>query len=257
MRHSLPYAAFTGFSVALTVALAFPLALAITGCASRPDVRADDGIGAVIAETDTGSRRPLPKPKSSARRKKAKAAGTASGESAAGNESDASLGILADSSTALSIPKMPRGRSPLPRYTGGDFYSPVVTRAEGEHLREQIVFEALAQIGRPYIYGGADSDGFDCSGLVKTVFARSGVQLPRTAQQQCAAGTPVDSLDEARPGDLLCFDTHNEGRVSHVVLYTGQNMGVHAPHTNKTIVAVPINTGYWTDHLVGISRVLR
>jgi cell wall-associated NlpC family hydrolase len=72
-------------------------------------------------------------------------------------------------------------------------------------LRDSIVAMARAQLGIPYVFGGASPNlGFDCSGLVRWVFGQVAVVPPRTARMQARIGDPIDR-DHLRPGDLLTF----------------------------------------------------
>jgi len=79
------------------------------------------------------------------------------------------------------------------------------------------VAEARAYLGAPYEWGGMTERGIDCSGLVHMAYRRLGRLVPRDADQQEAAGTPVD---EPHRGDLVCYDGHvafwlGEGRILH------------------------------------------
>lgn len=82
-------------------------------------------------------------------------------------------------------------------------------------------------LGTTYVLGGTTPDGFDCSGFTSYVFDKLGVTLPRTSEEQFLGGISV-SLDEAKPGDLLFYDSLNKGRVSHVAIYLGNDRVVHA-----------------------------
>lgn len=79
-----------------------------------------------------------------------------------------------------------------------------------------------------YQWGGLTPWGADCSGMVQTVYALHGVELPRDAWQQAALGTDT-GLDLAahRPGDLLFFSDRDDGRVTHVGLAAGSGTMCH------------------------------
>ncbi|EMT53479.1 MULTISPECIES: C40 family peptidase [Brevibacillus] len=86
-------------------------------------------------------------------------------------------------------------------------------------------FEPL--LNTPYVLGGTTTSGFDCSGFTSYVFKELGITLPRTSEEQFQGGQAV-SLDDALPGDLVFYDTMGRGRVSHVAIYLGDDLIVHA-----------------------------
>ncbi|MGW1727143.1 NlpC/P60 family protein [Streptomyces sp. NPDC002306] len=83
---------------------------------------------------------------------------------------------------------------------------------------------ARAQIGKPYVWGATGPGSYDCSGLTQAAWKAAGVTLPRTTYDQVNAGTTVP-LSAARPGDLVFFYDD----VSHVGIYLGDGMMIHAP----------------------------
>jgi hypothetical protein len=100
-----------------------------------------------------------------------------------------------------------------------------------------VVSEAQKYIGVPYVWGGTDpKKGLDCSGFTQLVYGNLGVDLPRTASQQATAGSPVASLAEARPGDLVFFD-HSSTRagIDHVGIYVGNGKMVAAPQPGESV----------------------
>ncbi len=108
-----------------------------------------------------------------------------------------------------------------------------------------IVSEASRFLGVPYVWGGSSPSGFDCSGLVQYVFGQLGVTLPRGSVDQSEVGTPVASLAQAQPGDLLFFEPGANGappgKPGHVGIYIGNDEMIDAPETGETvqIQAVP------------------
>lgn len=82
-------------------------------------------------------------------------------------------------------------------------------------------------LNTPYVFGGTTPSGFDCSGFTSYVFQELGVTLPRTSEEQFSGGKPIP-LEEVQPGDLLFYDALGKGRVSHVAIYMGDGVIVHA-----------------------------
>jgi cell wall-associated NlpC family hydrolase len=113
---------------------------------------------------------------------------------------------------------------------------------------QAVVAEARKYLGVPYVWGGTDpGKGLDCSGLVQLVYQKFGVDLPRVSYQQARAGTAVDGLTNAKPGDILAFGSP----VHHVAIYIGDNKMIEAPRPGKD---VRISTVYETP--TAIRRVL-
>jgi cell wall-associated NlpC family hydrolase len=113
---------------------------------------------------------------------------------------------------------------------------------------------ALALRGIPYRLGGADTRGFDCSGLVQYVFALHGLGLPRVVRDQYRYGASV-KLDELEPGDLVFFETAG-GEAGHVGIAIGGDQFVHAPNARGLVRVNRLTTGYWADRIVGARRLL-
>ncbi|GLW69608.1 glycoside hydrolase [Kitasatospora phosalacinea] len=94
---------------------------------------------------------------------------------------------------------------------------------------------ALAQRGKPYLWGGTGPDAYDCSGLTSQAWQAAGVPIPRTSQQQWAGLRHV-ALRDLRPGDLVIYHAD----AGHVALYLGGGTVVHAPHTGTVVKLAPL-----------------
>lgn len=116
----------------------------------------------------------------------------------------------------------------------------------------RLVHQIKRFLGTPYRYGGNTPNGFDCSGLVQFAYARVGIAIPRTTHAQLVKSRPVN-LSDMRPGDLLFFRLRGH-RVSHVGMYVGHRLMIHAPSNHKAVTYAHLGKGYWHDHLVAVGR---
>jgi gamma-D-glutamyl-L-lysine dipeptidyl-peptidase len=96
-----------------------------------------------------------------------------------------------------------------------------------------IIKQAASVMGVPYLWGGASSKGFDCSGFVQTVFFLNGIILQRDASLQALHGDPVDlsgGFSKLETGDLLFFGSRDKSgqHVSHVAIYMGDNKYINS-----------------------------
>jgi cell wall-associated NlpC family hydrolase len=95
-----------------------------------------------------------------------------------------------------------------------------------------VVEAASREAGKPYVFGAAGPNAFDCSGLTMYVFRQFGVSLPHSADQQKRYGTPVSAADAA-PGDLIIFLDGGYGY--HAAIYAGGNKMWDAPNSRSTV----------------------
>ncbi|QLH22437.1 C40 family peptidase [Streptomyces sp. Rer75] len=94
---------------------------------------------------------------------------------------------------------------------------------------------AESQLGKPYVWGATGPNSYDCSGLTQAAWKAAGVSLPRTTWDQVKVGTRV-STSELKPGDLVFFYDD----ISHVGLYIGDGMMIHAPKPGDVVKKAPI-----------------
>lgn len=92
-----------------------------------------------------------------------------------------------------------------------------------------LIETAKKYLGTPYVWGGTQPLGFDCSGFVQYVFKQHGINLPRISYQQAQAGQRV-AIKDLRPGDLVAWDTSSRNNgADHISIYIGDGKVIHAP----------------------------
>ena len=120
--------------------------------------------------------------------------------------------------------------------------------------RSPVVDYALSLQGVPYRYGkDSPEEGFDCSGFVKHVYQRNGINLPRTVSAM-AQSLPPAPKDALLSGDLVFFNTSGHS-LSHVGIYVSGDDFVHAPsqRTGKVLVS-SLKNQYWKKRFIGARR---
>lgn len=159
------------------------------------------------------------------------------------------MGKLSPSIALLCLAALLAGCAGAPPRSGPE---PERTLAAPATLGEQIAASALAQLGKPYRYGGNGPETFDCSGLVRFAYLAQGIQTPRTTTAQFRAAHKVPR-EELAAGDLLFFRIG--GGVSHVGIYVGDGRFVHAPQTGRPVETRLIDDSYYRTRLAGIGRL--
>lgn len=112
---------------------------------------------------------------------------------------------------------------------------------------------ALAQIGRPYRFGGADPKGFDCSGLVRYSYGLAGRDLPHGTASLLKLAKKIKP-SQLRRGDLVFFNQEGK-KSSHVGLYVGDGEFVHAPSSGKRVRRDRLDERYWRENLSSARRL--
>jgi cell wall-associated NlpC family hydrolase len=123
---------------------------------------------------------------------------------------------------------------------------PDVVLPEATNVGTTALRAALTQRGKPYVWGAAGPDSFDCSGLVMWAFAQEGISLPHYTGSLWNSGMHV-SRDDLEPGDLVFFFAD----ISHVGIYLGNGLMVDAPSAGQD---VQVQAVFW-DAYVGAVRI--
>lgn len=115
--------------------------------------------------------------------------------------------------------------------------------------------QALDMVGIRYKRGGSNPEaGFDCSGLVRHAFREGlGLELPQSSREISKAADVIKK-DELRPGDLVFFNTMRR-TFSHVGIYLGDNLFVHAPRSGASVRIEDMRARYWVKRFNGARRV--
>ena len=142
---------------------------------------------------------------------------------------------------SASVPAGPASSSPSPASSS----TPPSSAASNPG---QIAMQAaLSQQGKPYVYGTAGPDTYDCSGLVMWAFAQAGISLPHNAAAQYGYGTHV-SISQLQPGDIVFYD--EGGYIGHDGIYVGNGEMVDANHTGSFVGVRALYSG-----LIGGTRL--
>ena len=119
-----------------------------------------------------------------------------------------------------------------------------------EIISNQVVNYALQFVGYPYVYGGNSlTNGTDCSGFTKLIYASYGVYLPRSAPEQARSGVHIN-LENIMPGDIVV--SGYDGVVCHASIYIGDGKLVHALNSNVGIVV----TSMYIMPIIDVRRVI-
>jgi cell wall-associated NlpC family hydrolase len=126
-------------------------------------------------------------------------------------------------------------------------------------FEEKLINLAMAQEGKPYIWAATGPEAFDCSGLTLYVHAQLGVKLPRNSEAQYFAAEPVAN-DQLMPGDMFFLEnTYSDPsiRITHVGIYKGGGIVIHAPQEGETVREERIDNSFFQQHWFGFARAKR
>lgn len=114
--------------------------------------------------------------------------------------------------------------------SGSESYAAPVISGSGSELGKELANFACQFVGNPYVWGGTSlTNGADCSGFVMSVYANYGISLPHSSAADRSVGSAVGSLENAQPGDIICYS-------GHVAIYIGGGQIVHASTAKTGII---------------------
>ena len=129
--------------------------------------------------------------------------------------------------------------------------TPILARSKVNALLKT----ARSYIGVPYQFGGATPKAFDCSGYLQYVFAKNGINIPRTADEQYKLGLRTKSSQQLVPGDLVFFTTYEAG-ASHCGIYLGEDKFIHAS-SSKGVRVDTLKDDYWAPRYLGGKHIVK
>jgi cell wall-associated NlpC family hydrolase len=135
-------------------------------------------------------------------------------------------------------------------------YLTAITASGTDSDIQTVLGTAETMIGVAYAYSGTSpTTGFDCSGFTMYCYAQAGVELPHSAEAQSAMGTSV-AEEDLQPGDLVFFDTDNDGTINHVGIYIGNDNFISAVSTSWIVKEDSLASNYWSDRYATSRRYI-
>ncbi|KAF0185821.1 MAG: endopeptidase LytE [Nitrospirae bacterium] len=121
-------------------------------------------------------------------------------------------------------------------------------------LKDRLLLFARKMLHLPYRFGGNGIAAVDCSSYVQKVFSIAGIQIPRSAREQFRVGEAVHK-SELNVGDLVFFQTY-ASFPSHVGIYMGNNLFIHASSREKRVTIDNLNHPYYVSRYIGAKRLI-
>lgn len=176
--------------------------------------------------------------------------------------SDAHTGVSAAIGVSLGLGKRAGGRGSGGGYGGAPppELPPPRPPTTFSGNAGDVVQTAIESLGSPYVWGGTEDNGFDCSGLIQYAYGQHGIRLPRMSRDQARVGAEVTpALDALRPGDILLFSARPGAGVTHVGMYVGDLKFIHSGSRGVKLSRLDPHDAegaYWLDRWVGARRVI-
>lgn len=121
-------------------------------------------------------------------------------------------------------------------------------------IKKQLCSLMIQQLGKPYKYGCAGPDKFDCSGLAVYLYSEIGINLPRVVCEQAKVGTPIEK-EALRFGDIIFFSPDGDS-LTHEGIYVGNGYFIHAPKTGDVVKISSLSSSYYRNVYKMSNRVV-
>ena len=152
--------------------------------------------------------------------------------------------------TSTETPSQPKPSTPSTPETPS-------TPAPNTELGAQVVAYAKKFLGIPYVYGANGPSAYDCSSFTQMVYKNFGYTLNRSAAGQYENGTVID-LKQIQPGDLILWRAYDSSKTAtHVGIYIGNDMYIHASSTGGCITINNMSYGSSVRYIVGVRRIIK
>ncbi len=164
---------------------------------------------------------------------------------------DAGSGSSSSSSSSSYLDSVPSGLASTT--------STLPANASSAEKLEYAIYLAQSKLGKPYVYGAAGPEKFDCSGLTTWIFKAVNVSLKRSAYAQGYDDTytKIQGVENLKRGDLVFFNTISDSDLSdHAGVYIGNGYFIHASSGGHRVVVSNITTGYYNRVFSWGRRVL-
>lgn len=121
-------------------------------------------------------------------------------------------------------------------------------------IKKQLCSLMIEQLGKPYKYGCAGPEKFDCSGLAFYLYSKTGVKLPRVVCEQAKVGTPIEK-EALKFGDIIFFSANGDS-LTHEGIYVGNGYFIHAPKTGDVVKISSLSSSYYRNAYKMSTRVI-
>lgn len=132
-------------------------------------------------------------------------------------------------------------------------YRELLPTAMERKSNARLMRTAHSALGTPYVRGGVDPSGFDCSGFVQWTYKSVGVKLPRTAREQSVIGQRINNIEDMVAGDIVTFRHPKRGY--HTGIYVGDGKFIHSPRKRTRVRINDLSDAYFSSTFTGARRV--